>query len=80
MSGSRVTKDDKAIVQAMRVWATLTPDEQRNVFEGTAVAIATFGRTKDTGHLVSLAERVNEMVLLESQPGFTESRRTGQGG
>jgi hypothetical protein len=38
--------------------------------------VAVYGRTKNVDHLAKLAESVNEMVVLESQPGFTLSRRT----
>jgi hypothetical protein len=68
-------RDDPAIVQAMEVWEKLTADEQRNVFEGVARAVTAFGRTKEIDHLVRLSESVDEMVLLERQPGFTEARR-----
>lgn len=68
-------RDDPAIVQAMQVWDALTPGEQRSVFEGVARAVSAFGRTKEIDHLVRLSESVDEMVLLEQQPGFTEARR-----
>lgn len=69
-------RDDPELVQVMAVWDRLTVAEQRNVFEGLARAVTAFGRTKDIDHLVKLSESVDEMVRLEQQPGFTESRRT----
>lgn len=67
--------DDPTILQAMTVWDNLTPQEQRNVFQGIVQAVTGFSRTKDIDHLVNLSQSVNEMVLLERQPGFTEARR-----
>lgn len=68
-------RDDPEIVQVMAVWDQLTAAEQRNVFEAVARAVSAFGRTKEIDHLVRLSESVDEMVLLERQPGFTEARR-----
>lgn len=68
-------KDDPQVKTAMAVWDELTGEEQRNVFEGVARAVTAFGRTKEIDHLVRLSQSVDEMVLLEQQPGFTEARR-----
>lgn len=71
-----VSRDDPQVKQAMAVWDGLSLEEQRNVFQGMAQAVTAFGRTKNVDHLVRLSQSINEMVLLEQQPGFTESRRT----
>jgi hypothetical protein len=72
---ARPPRGDEDVAAALRVWRNLTVGEQENVFAGAAQHVLAYCRTRDTDHLVSFAERVDEMVRLEQAPGFTEARR-----
>lgn len=68
--------DDPTMQVAMRVWGNLTEDEQANVFRGLFKRVVAFERHgRDVGHLEMMEDDLHVMVLLESQPGFTEERR-----
>lgn len=67
--------DDPQVEQAMRVYDTLTGDEQREVFRTLYRTVAAWKATSDIDHLVRFAESVDGMVEVEAQPGFQQARR-----
>lgn len=66
---------DPKLQDAMQVWHNLTEAERTNVFRGLYSQVVAFQRTGDVGHLEMMEDGLHTMVIMEQQPGFTESRR-----
>lgn len=67
--------DDPQVGELMRVYDSLLPDEQRQVFLTLCRAIAAYRRSSDIDHLVAFAESIEGMVRLDAQPGYRQAVR-----
>ncbi|GGK44751.1 hypothetical protein Ppa06_00460 [Planomonospora parontospora subsp. parontospora] len=60
--------DDPQINDAMEIYDSLNPREQREIFRSLYCAVTAFNRTGDVDHLTHFANSVDVTLLLHGDP------------